>query len=206
MPLPIRPIYQRRRNHALGKRPLVAAAGKHVPLARRFADGPAAAVGQPALVRQRRQQSLAGARSAGAARPAAFARLGDGERQRLRPAGRPRAVVADVCSRAFRRPCRWGPRRSLAATLKQVPGIAPATEARLAGDASRRGLARSRRACRRDAHRRADFADHPHGALRGSPRRPHARLHAAGCPAGRLPEPRREPSKTRPKSSAMPVR
>ena len=34
-------------------------------------------------------------------------------------------------------------------------------------------------------------ADHPHRALRGSPRRPHARLHAAGFPAGRLPAPRR---------------
>ena len=187
--LPIRPIYQRRRNHALGKRPLAAAAGEHVPLARRFADGLAVAAwtacpGTPATT-----ATLAGARSAGPARPAAFARLGAVRRQWLRPARRPRAVCR-------RRDCARQSRQHAAGTLDAAGGYAQASARALRQSLGSRAirqvcLARCRLACRRNADRRADFADHPHGALRGSPRRPHARLHAAGRPAGRLPEPRR---------------
>ena len=86
--LPIRPIYSDGVIHALGKRPLVLRQENMFLLPGDSPMGLRLPLGQPALVRQRRQQPLAGARSAGAARPAAFARLGLANRNGYgRPAG-----------------------------------------------------------------------------------------------------------------------
>ena len=150
------PDLQRRRDHALGKRPLAAAAGEHVPLAGRFADGLAAAVGQPALVRQRRHATPG--RSAIRWPPAARC---------LRAAGARRIATA-MAGRHGNGPLsptyalRTRSRRHAAGALDAHGDHAQAGAGHCAGDAGparsrcvARRLARSRGARRRDAHRRS---------------------------------------------------